>query len=145
MSLGKVLELVDPLESMTARSLDEEQHRACLTRSSVDDAEAHIRPVLDSDSNSIVVECAHRQGYSQLVPTIIRELGGICKRQSQRPGVGCFIFLRSVFKIICHPEPEQDRSAVEVLRRRGISPIVPRRCLTSPCSTVFRGAPVGMT
>ena len=87
MLLGKVLELVDPLKSVATSSLDEEQHRASLTRSNVDDAEVHIRLVLDSDPNSIVVELAHRQGHSQLVGTIIRELGRICKRQSQRPGV----------------------------------------------------------
>ena len=84
MLLGKVLELVDPLASVATSSLDEEQHRASLTRSNVDDAEVHIRLVLDSDSNSIVVELAHRQGHSQLVGTaIIRELGRICKRQSR--------------------------------------------------------------
>ncbi len=84
--LGEMLELVDPLESVPARSLDKEQHRARLTGPNVDDAETHIRLVLDLDSNSIVVEFAHRQGHSQLVGTIIRELAGICKRQSLYPG-----------------------------------------------------------
>jgi hypothetical protein len=37
MALGKVAELVDPLQGMAACPLDKEQHRLCLTGTGVDD------------------------------------------------------------------------------------------------------------
>lgn len=40
-------------------------------------------------------------------------------------------FLDGLSKNLCYLEPEQERRAAEVLRRREISPLVRRRCLTS--------------
>jgi hypothetical protein len=74
-----VLELVDPLQSVAASPLNEEQYLAGLPRPGVDHAQVNGRVGLDPDSNSVGVECAHRYGSSHQVGTIIRELAGLCK------------------------------------------------------------------